>query len=64
MSFMCLRMLEFRVRYKPENVIVTCPISDYSGSATFVYSLNFLLRSLYSLLKNGPERTSNFQLAN
>ena len=49
-------MIEFRVRCKPENVTAICAVSDCSVSATFVHSLNFLLRSLESFQKHSREK--------
>ena len=55
-------MLEFSVRCKPENVTVTCAISDCNVSAAFVHSLNDLLRSLlsFSECKNFSKQNSAY----
>ena len=52
---MLLRMLEFRVRCKQENVTVACAISDCRVSTALIHSLNFLMQSFYSSKKHIKE---------
>ena len=53
-------MLEFRVRCKPENVIVTCAICDCSGAAAFAHLLTFYC-GFYSLKIHTVVKASNFK---
>ena len=58
--YWCLRMVEFRICCKPENVIATCAIGDCSGAAAFVHSLTFYC-DFYSLKIHTAVKASNLK---